>query len=95
MASNYKYILVRWSSGKDAGQMTVIELDWVRGNDLIVFNGEGKPVFEDGRDQSVVVEWRIEKKNKDTQQWSKYNADIIRASGNFIPLILRTHIRER
>jgi len=74
MAANYKYALVRWTSGDDAGRLSVVEIDCIRG-DTREFDSNGKPVTDD----SSMVEWRQGKRDKRTG-WSMFVADIIQVS---------------
>ena len=45
MASLLKYVLVKWTSGKDYADMTVIEFDWVRGGENLDLTGTEERPF--------------------------------------------------
>ena len=79
MASSLKYVIVKWTSGKDNGDMTVIEFDWVRGGENLEFDRDGRPaVSDDKAERNVMVEWRVGKTNK-KQGWELHPAVIIMA----------------
>ncbi len=60
MASLLKYVVVKWTSGKDNADMTGIEFDWVRGGENLEFDRDGRPaVSDDKAERNVVGEWRV------------------------------------
>ena len=80
MASQLKYVLVRWTSGVYKGTMTPdIDIDWVRGSQSMTFNGDGKPIDCAG---TVVIEWRVGKLQK-ANGWPLHHAVILQASSMY------------
>lgn len=73
----FTHVLVKWTSGKDAGMMSVLQSDCVRGHDTMIFNDDdGTPA---NIVDPVVVEWRAGKKPK--QGWPVFEARLLKASG--------------
>ena len=76
----YEFVLVRWTSGRDAGKHTVLDMSCVRGHELLSFAEDGRLQGSSSADTPVVVEWRAGKKPK--IGWPVFDAVLIRASGN-------------
>ena len=68
-------MLVRWTSGEDMVQTTVVHMDWVRGSDALVFGGTGIPQANvKGKDDvSAIVECTVGKPDKQTNKYGVHH----------------------
>jgi len=76
MACEFKYVLLKFTSGKDKGKMSVLDLETVRGSDKMEFNSEG--ILQNTDSDFVVVEWRAGKKDH-KKGWPLFDARLLRA----------------
>ena len=84
MACNLSYALVRWTGGKDAGKMTVVDCDWIRNFQQFEFDSYGRPCPSDCRQNgdAVVVEWRSVKPDK-KGLYKLYEGQLLQCSRKF------------